>query len=77
MYFTPTAKSAVVVAEAMKRLDFRDPKTMALQGSLSAPKCGGINHGDFRSTAGTHHDVRIRRPPRGKSTGAPAGCSGT
>jgi YVTN family beta-propeller protein len=31
----------------MKRLDFRDPKTMALQGSVSAPKCGGINHGDF------------------------------
>jgi YVTN family beta-propeller protein len=47
MYFTPDGKSAVVVAEAMKRLDFRDPKTFALQGSLSAPKCGGINHGDF------------------------------
>src|SRR5437867_9654883 len=24
-----------------------DPKTLALQGSVSAPKCGGINHGDF------------------------------
>src|SRR5437764_2491730 len=47
MYFTPDGKSAVIVAEAMKRLDFRDPKTMALQGSVSAPKCGGINHGDF------------------------------
>ena len=47
MYFTPDGKSAVVVAEAMKRLDFRDPKTLALQGSVSAPKCGGINHGDF------------------------------
>jgi YVTN family beta-propeller protein len=47
MYFTPDGKSAVVVAEAMKRLDFRDPKTMALQGSLAAPQCGGINHGDF------------------------------
>ena len=47
MYFTPDGKSAIVVAEAMKRLDFRDPKTMALQGSVSAPKCGGINHGDF------------------------------
>jgi len=35
------------VAEAMKRLDFRDPKTMALQGSVSVPKCGGINHGDY------------------------------
>ena len=47
MYFTPDGKSAVIVAEAMKRLDFRDAKTMALQGSVSAPKCGGINHGDF------------------------------
>src|SRR5213594_605838 len=47
MYFTPDGKSAVVVAEALRRLDFRDPKTMALQGSVSAPKCGGINHGDF------------------------------
>jgi len=47
MYFTPDGKSAMVVAEAMKRLDFRDPKTMALRGSVSAPKCGGINHADF------------------------------
>src|SRR6266542_6142568 len=47
MYFTPDGKAAVVVAEAMKRLDFRDPKTMALQASVSAPKCGGINHGDY------------------------------
>src|SRR6059036_2631750 len=47
MYFTPDGKSAVVVAEALKRLDFRDPKTMALQGSLAAPGCAGINHGDY------------------------------
>jgi YVTN family beta-propeller protein len=47
MYFTPDGRSAVVVAEAMKRLDFRDPKTMAMQGSLSVPKCSGINHGDY------------------------------
>jgi len=47
MYFTPDGRSAVVVAEAFKRLDFRDPKTMALQGSVSVPRCGGINHGDY------------------------------
>jgi YVTN family beta-propeller protein len=47
MYFTPDGRSAVVVAEALKRLDFRDPKTMALQGSVSVPRCGGINHGDY------------------------------
>ncbi len=47
MYFTPDGRSAIVVAEALKRLDFRDPLTMALQGSLAAPRCAGINHGDF------------------------------
>jgi YVTN family beta-propeller protein len=47
MYFSPDGKSAIIVAEAFKRLDFRDPKTMALQSSLEVPRCGGINHADF------------------------------
>ena len=47
MYFTPDGRSAVVVAEAFKRLDFRDPKTMALQSTLATPDCAGINHADF------------------------------
>ena len=47
MYFSPDGKSAIVVAEAYKRLDFRDPATMALQASLPVPRCGGINHADF------------------------------
>jgi YVTN family beta-propeller protein len=47
MYFSPDGKSAIVVAEALKRLDFRDPQTMALQSSLSVPQCAGINHADF------------------------------
>ena len=47
MYFTPDGKSAIVVAEARARLDFRDPHTMALQGSLGVPLCAGINHGDY------------------------------
>jgi YVTN family beta-propeller protein len=46
MYFTPDGKSAIVVAEAHKRLDFRDPHTMALQYSIAAPRCAGINHSD-------------------------------
>ena len=46
MYFTPDGKSAIVVAEAHKRLDFRDPHTMALQYSIEVPGCGGINHSD-------------------------------
>jgi DNA-binding beta-propeller fold protein YncE len=47
MYFTPDGASAIVVAEALKRLDFRNPQTMALQFSLLTPKCAGINHADF------------------------------
>jgi YVTN family beta-propeller protein len=47
MYFTPDGHSAVVVAEQLKRLDFRDPQTMKLQSSLAVPGCGGINHADF------------------------------
>ena len=47
LYFTPDGKSAIVVAEAFKRLDFRDPHSFALQYSLSVPRCGGINHADF------------------------------
>ncbi len=47
LYFTPDGKSAIVVAEAKHRLDFRDPQTMVMQYSISTPKCGGINHADF------------------------------
>ena len=47
MYFTPDGRSAIIVAEAMRRLEFRDPHTMALQGYISVPTCQGINHADF------------------------------
>ena len=47
MYFSPDGKSAIVVAEARRRLDFRDPKSMAMQYSIQVPECGGINHADF------------------------------
>jgi YVTN family beta-propeller protein len=47
MYATPDGKSAIVVAEARKRLDFRDPQTMALQYSIDVPGCPGVNHADF------------------------------
>jgi YVTN family beta-propeller protein len=47
MYFSPDGQSAIVVAEALKRLDFRDPQTMKLQFSLPTPQCDGINHADF------------------------------
>lgn len=46
MYFIPDGKSAIVVAEAMKKLDFRDPQTMILQQSIPV-QCKGLNHMDF------------------------------
>ena len=47
MYFTPDGRSAIVVAEALKRLDFRDPQTMKLQYEIAVPRCSGVNHADF------------------------------
>ncbi len=47
MYWTPDGRMAIVVAEAFKRLDFRDAQTMALQYSIDTPECKGINHADF------------------------------
>lgn len=47
MYWTPDGRYAIVVAEAYKRLDFRDPGDMALKYSIDTPDCGGINHADF------------------------------
>jgi YVTN family beta-propeller protein len=47
MYFSPDGRSAIIVAEALKRLDFRDPHTMKLQYSIATPRCAGINHADF------------------------------
>jgi YVTN family beta-propeller protein len=47
LYFTPDGRSAVIVAEEDRRLDFRDPHTMAFQQTVHVPECRGINHADF------------------------------
>jgi YVTN family beta-propeller protein len=47
LYFTPDGRYAIVVAERLQRLDFRDPHTMRLIDSLSVPMCGGVDHMDF------------------------------
>lgn len=52
LYFTADGRHAVVVAERLRRLDFRDPHSMALQHSLHVP-CSGVDHADF-SADGTH-----------------------
>jgi YVTN family beta-propeller protein len=47
LYFTPDGRYAVVVAERLRRLDFRNPETMALVHSLAVPECAGVDHMDF------------------------------
>jgi YVTN family beta-propeller protein len=47
LYFTPDGRFAIVVAERLQRLDFRNPRTMKLVHSLSIPACRGIDHMDF------------------------------
>jgi YVTN family beta-propeller protein len=47
LYFTADGNRAIVVAEAYKRLDFRDPKTMKLMHTLNVPTCPGVDHMDY------------------------------
>jgi YVTN family beta-propeller protein len=46
MYYTPDGKYAVVMAERMKRIDFRDAQTMKVVNKVPV-KCAGVNHADF------------------------------
>jgi DNA-binding beta-propeller fold protein YncE len=47
LYFTPDGRHAIVVAEALRRLDFYDPHSWRLQHSLRVPGCAGVDHMDF------------------------------
>jgi YVTN family beta-propeller protein len=46
LYYTPDGKLAIVVAERLRRLDFRDPVTWKMVESLKVP-CRGVDHMDF------------------------------
>jgi YVTN family beta-propeller protein len=46
MYFTPDGRYAIVVAERLQRLDFRDAQTMRLHQTVHVP-CPGVDHMDF------------------------------
>ena len=46
LYFTPDGRYAIVVAERLQRLDFRNPRRMRLHRSLPVP-CPGVDHMDF------------------------------
>jgi len=47
MYFTPDGRSAISVAERLKKLVFYDPKTWQEQSTLPVPECAGIDHAEF------------------------------
>ncbi len=51
LYFTPDGRYAIVVAERLRRLDFRDPHGFTLHHSLSVP-CAGVDHLDFSAAGG-------------------------
>jgi DNA-binding beta-propeller fold protein YncE len=46
LYFTPSGRYAIVVAERLRRLDFRDAHSMRLHHALAVP-CAGVDHIDF------------------------------
>src|SRR6185369_889591 len=46
LYFTPRGQYAMVIAEALKRFDLRDPITMKLVKSVPVT-CRGLDHMDY------------------------------
>jgi YVTN family beta-propeller protein len=50
LYFTANGRYAIVVAERLQKLDFRDAKTMKLRRTVSTP-CRGVDHMDFTASA--------------------------
>jgi DNA-binding beta-propeller fold protein YncE len=51
LYFTMDGRNAVVMAERLNRIDFRDAHTMRLVRSVKVP-CRGPNHADFSTGGG-------------------------
>jgi YVTN family beta-propeller protein len=51
LYFTPNGRYAIVVAERLRRLDFRTPRSFRLVKSVRVP-CAGVNHMDFSAKGG-------------------------
>ena len=49
LYFTPDGRYAIVVAEARQNLDFRDPRTFALEHRVRVD-CAGVDHIDFAAS---------------------------
>jgi YVTN family beta-propeller protein len=49
LYFTADGRYAIVVAERMQKLDFRNAKSMKLHRSVHTP-CRGVDHMDFTAS---------------------------
>jgi DNA-binding beta-propeller fold protein YncE len=47
LYWSADGRHAIIVARDLKRLDFRDANTMALEYSIPTPDCEGISHGEI------------------------------
>ncbi|QEC49039.1 YncE family protein [Baekduia soli] len=53
LYFTADGRRAIVVAEAHRQLDFREPHTMRLVHTLPVPQCAGVDHMDYTADGRT------------------------
>src|SRR5205085_2086383 len=53
LYFTPDGRYAVVMAERLQRIDFRDARSMRLRHSLRLRGCAGVNHADYTADGRT------------------------
>ncbi|MEU9016638.1 YncE family protein [Actinomadura sp. NPDC048394] len=49
MYFTPDGRFAIIMAERLQRIDFRDAHTMQVHKRVNVP-CTGPNHADFSAS---------------------------
>ena len=47
LYFSPSGRYALVMAESLRRIDYRDARTMRMRYELHVPSCAGVNHADF------------------------------
>jgi len=72
LYFSPDGTAALVMAERLKRIDIRDPTTMALRRSLPVP-CSGVNHADVTADLGAQDGSyrRLRAALRCLGSGLP------
>jgi DNA-binding beta-propeller fold protein YncE len=53
LYFTPDGRSAISVAERLRKLVFYDPHSWQVQQELPTPECAGIDHADFTADGRT------------------------